>query len=289
MNHALSRSLHTKPMGVRLSDSKLCSLSTQSLEAWKHRGVGNTCMQCDLLTKYCCCKSLPDPNYLRQLTAEVFETIYVYTHFKELCTQRSSNTGKWLLYGGAKLVVYGQRDDECTMVHHLRDAHCVAVLYPTADAVTPSQFIQRCASCGPPHPSYGVRPTLVVLDATWNLAKGLRRRLEQLSELYLATPLRTYVLYVRLTTSLRGEFGTFRRKFTQSDTAALVTDKVSTLHAYCTFLQEAFAGNHHADDLTRNLLQILHVSLIGYHAQTGCRKRELIASSVRTAIDRTSA
>lgn len=292
------------PFRTQLPDDILCKRSEEHILNWNQvrawyiyllynnykiikitqRSPIYRCLQCDLLHRYCFCDKLPKSKYLKELSLEIFENIFVYTHYKELCNQRSSNTGKWLIYSGAKLVVYGKRDEEYHMFKILKQlpSYTTAILYPhTSNSISPSDLMQKYIKV-----KYNntFKPTLIILDATWNLAKSLQRRLEQLSLLYINAPINTYCSYISLSKSIYTEFGTFRRKFTHIHTVS--TDKISTIHAFCTFIHEAFPEDDNAKIFNENLFNILQAALIGYHSQTDCRKNELVSSSIQDIIHR---
>jgi len=99
------------------------------------------CAQCYMNlvpVSYCYCAQLRHVSFRHRL--------FVYTHFKELIQQRTSNTGRLLqTMCGASTFVFGSTPHEAELVHALKqgDLRRTFVLFPASDSLTLDQFQQR--------------------------------------------------------------------------------------------------------------------------------------------------
>jgi len=271
----------------------------------------HSCGECWLLLQHCYCSKFV--NVIDLLTK--YCDVVVYTHYKELITLRGSNTGKIIVKEGAKRVLFGQFEEEAELVRMIQACpERAMVLFPSPDSITVQEWKQRFPALSSIQSSEqtttespGTKPLVIVLDATWNLASTLNRRLNLLLRAHaepsgeIATLTR-----VRLGRPIHNTIGIIRRlgcnkakggiipdsheaKVASSATGddneqgALTSesDKVSTMHAFIAFLEEYFdiynvlskesegqLDLFEAEKLILGLYQTLRAAILGYHAQT---------------------
>jgi len=66
--------------------------------------IPNLCPNCLLLLSLCICPQLPSPFGLIGRMSNLMDVI-IYSHFNEIMHESACNTGRWLMWAGAKSVI----------------------------------------------------------------------------------------------------------------------------------------------------------------------------------------
>jgi hypothetical protein len=227
------------------------------------------CDGCLLSTRFCLCSALPSQTDVQQRLAPLIDLV-VYAHYREVAGETGSNTGRWLKWAGSKRIVAGLINEEEALRREIlaRPPGTVMVLFPSASSVSMTEFLTEAVAkvnnstythpTLPPSdverlfPTVSQKPLVILLDATWSLAKSLDRRLHYILSEY-TTDTTPYLTKVRLSRSFRGDLGSLRRigkfeKSTSSNDKAILDDpsmeqevtKVSTLQAALVMVEEMF-------------------------------------------------